>query len=302
MTSFSQTTTKILKQVGWFSERQIEIDPLVQELEKNGFEVYLTVKEFLQEFAGIQIPLPSTKRDYHLNVDPQTAMEYFDGTPIHPLRIKFETENNATSCIIGYSNCDMMETLSMDASGRVFGTHIYGDFTLYGNSGSHFIENYLMRGDKDIFRRKISPFNEFRLFEIFSHEPTIASVVSTKQTLFGPSAKDRSNSQYEIDQQMREKGYKVYSVNLDADKLLSRFDFPVYSNLDDIPYPIDIITYNTPLVMSEIIAAALRSKVKTIIPTFWGADPIGQSQSELLGLEYIECPIDYAIKRVSEIE
>jgi hypothetical protein len=228
-------------------------------------------------------------------------MTLFEDLPIHPLRTKYETEHNAQSCIIGYSDVDMCDVFSMDSAGYVYGTHLYGNFVLYGKSGHHFIENYLRYGSADFFWRTIAPYNEFRLIEIFSRNPTIASVISYKQTLFGPGLPSRSNTRYEIDQRLREAGFTVHTVNAEPEHAASTLGFPIYSRLDFVPKPVHLIMYNSSSIASDIIAAALKLGIPTIIPTFSGHDLNAIGQCELLGLEFIECSIEHALQRLNTI-
>jgi hypothetical protein len=142
MYPFSQKTLTALHEAGWTEDRQIDIEPFVQMLEKNGNVVYPVVADFLRKFGGLTIswpyPLPNIDQEISIyilapympnlvHIVPQFALE---GEEI-VLGVKL--------CSIGCDNSNI--ELLMAESGKVYGSHGPIKFHL-GNCGEELFETY----------------------------------------------------------------------------------------------------------------------------------------------------------------
>lgn len=66
MNNMSDKTIQILKEAGWYENRNIDIENLVRFLSERGFEVFPSVKKFLKEFGMLNIKVPTNATDEYI--------------------------------------------------------------------------------------------------------------------------------------------------------------------------------------------------------------------------------------------
>jgi predicted CoA-binding protein len=92
---------------------------------------------------------------------------------------------------------------------------------------------------------------------------TIAEILQSSKTIavVGLSGR-RFRPSYGVADYMKSRGYRIIPVNPNETEILGE---KVYSSLDDVPEPIDIVNiFRRPEFIPEIVEAAIRKKAKVI--------------------------------------
>lgn len=135
-----------LKKAGWVKDNKTRnIESLVAELEKDGYTVSESVKDFLREFGGLCI-----KRT------PDFGVDWFDFNPAHALGGIYPEQASHLSetfgvyfCPIGEADCGNT-TLLIDDTKRIFAT--WGDEVfLLGSDPLSAIDNLYYAKDRPHF-------------------------------------------------------------------------------------------------------------------------------------------------------
>ncbi|MCM1350510.1 MAG: SUKH-3 domain-containing protein [Prevotella sp.] len=151
-----------LRKYGWSEERNVDISEYVKQLEKNGYEVFDCVKDFLRSFGGLYL-MPSTNwsevykkenkdgagydlRSCYVHFDVLSVQEaYFESSYCE----RYEARIGEKLVPIGETEKGYI-SLMMSETGRVFGIY-EGYMGLYGNNYVEALETiYWNREPKEI--------------------------------------------------------------------------------------------------------------------------------------------------------
>lgn len=148
MHTFSEKALAVLREAGWSEDRQIDITPYVEMLEKEGNVVFPVVTDFLRRFGGLELswehPLrPRTPAGEEIRphlyllapyapnlirIVPQSSLEVDEGL----LGLKV--------CSIGHDSSGI--DIVMAETGKVYGEYMPTFFDL-GDSGEEMIEKHV---------------------------------------------------------------------------------------------------------------------------------------------------------------
>jgi hypothetical protein len=143
MHTFSEKALAVLHEAGWSEDRQIDITPYVEMLEKEGNVVFLVVADFLRRFGGLDLswqhPLPGVREEiwHHLYI----LSPYSPGL----IRIQPKSSLEGSEAVLGVNLCSIGNTsmdILMTEAGRVYGND-GADFYDLGNSGEEMIEKHV---------------------------------------------------------------------------------------------------------------------------------------------------------------
>lgn len=294
---FSTYTRDRLERAGWYPARHMDVGVVKQHLIDIGYEVFPKVEEFLIGFHGLKVMDEKFPSHYALDFDilhpydfqqpsfTEAALYYT--MEKHKLQVRYE-EKKGRFCFIGRTEISGLAFLTMDRDGCVYRTESDKYFDLVGLNAIHAIENLLSRQkpEKDVeyFYKRLAPYNQDWLYEIFQSNPVIVSC-GHHNSPFGVF-----KSGYEVDRFLRHVGYRVYTVNLSPEEIDDTSDTTIYRAMSDVPEPIDIVTYHTPddSRAFAVIEAAKAADAKIVFPSYSYQSPKKQARAEELGLEFIE--------------
>ncbi|MEX3745741.1 MULTISPECIES: SUKH-3 domain-containing protein [Lysinibacillus] len=116
--NFSETTTQILTNSGWFPERVVDIKKTVDFLESKGYLIFPCVLEMLSEFGGLKCIFQRLNgdRDSFYIIPEEAYGDYFEKEDFEEIEMRL----NEPIIAIGEARNDYM-MMFMSRSGKVFG-------------------------------------------------------------------------------------------------------------------------------------------------------------------------------------
>lgn len=148
--SFSDSIATILRRFGWFPGRNVNIEPFVAALEKNGYTVFPAVQKFLREFGGITLDYRRDTPYGRLRKFTSFDVEVEASALFPEILEDYESFLSVPLCIIGITD-GRETTLLMDPAGKIYG--VYDERIIFcGETGSEAIENILNNKNIKILR------------------------------------------------------------------------------------------------------------------------------------------------------
>ncbi|MGE7913031.1 SUKH-3 domain-containing protein [Lysinibacillus xylanilyticus] len=117
-TNFSETTTQILTNSGWFPERVVDIKKTVDFLESKGYQPFPCVLKMLSEFDGLKCNFqrPNGDKDSFHIITEEAYGDYYEKEDFEEIEMRL----NEPIIAIGEARNDYM-MMFMSRSGKVFG-------------------------------------------------------------------------------------------------------------------------------------------------------------------------------------
>jgi hypothetical protein len=141
---FSKYTVGVLQNAGWCPNRRVRIDNHIRMLKADGYKVFPTIRDFLEQFGNLEIHY-----EFELESgDKETIQDiiHFDASyaasAVYPERIaEYMRFLGLPLCVIGECN-SRHTTLLMDSQGKVYGGQ--DDLIIFcGETGEQAIENLI---------------------------------------------------------------------------------------------------------------------------------------------------------------
>jgi hypothetical protein len=143
---FSDKTAKALQQAGWHSGREVNIEPWLNILSTQGFEVFPAVQEFLKGFGGLLIRYEFTYGRDVIGYQMHFNVEAVCNAEIQEDAAYFSQVVGTALCPVGRYDVDMI--LMMDKDGKTYGCQGDGYVFFLGNTPMTAIDHVIMHSDE----------------------------------------------------------------------------------------------------------------------------------------------------------